>query len=167
MSKSCCWLILVLSLGLNACGVYSFSGAALPPNVETISVAYLDNSSGNGPASLSQIVTDRLREKFIRETSLSVVDAQGDLQIRGEITSYSVVLQAASAEGQDDFNKLTINLRIEFLNTLDPEDQWNQNFSMFELVSSSQDLTIVENELIESISDQLADNIFNQALVKW
>jgi hypothetical protein len=80
---------------------------------------------------------------------------------------FRINTQAAQAGDAEDFIKLEITLKVNYVNTLDPEDQWEQNFSKFELLSSNEDLASVEDEKIQAISEQLSENIFNAALAQW
>ncbi|MCD8518268.1 MAG: hypothetical protein LRY32_00555 [Flavobacterium sp.] len=43
--------------------MYSFTGANIDPNIKTLSVAYINNKSGNGPATASDILTNMLKRK--------------------------------------------------------------------------------------------------------
>ena len=80
-------LILVFSMG--GCGVYSFTGASIPPEAKTISIAYFTNVAQYVEPTLSQSLTDALRDRFLSQTSLAFTKEGGDLQLEGTITEYS------------------------------------------------------------------------------
>jgi type IV pilus biogenesis protein CpaD/CtpE len=80
-------LVVILAAGLLGCKVrYSMTGAAINPDVKTISVSYFPNRAPIVYPSLSQDVTEKLKDKFISQTSLNMISGEGDLSFEGEIT---------------------------------------------------------------------------------
>jgi len=72
-------LWMLLSLPLGGCGVYSFSGASIPPEAKTITILQIENNAPVIVPFLSQVLSDRMRDKFLAETGLRLADADGDL----------------------------------------------------------------------------------------
>ncbi|MCP6133961.1 LPS assembly lipoprotein LptE, partial [Klebsiella pneumoniae] len=70
-------------------GCYSFSGVVINPDVKTISIPNFSNASGQGPSNLQQFITEDFKDYFQRNTSLRILPQAGDLQIEGQIMSYS------------------------------------------------------------------------------
>ena len=61
-------LIVLLSIpALQSCGVYTFSGAQTG-QAKTISIAFIQNKASLVSPTLSQMFTEKLKDKFIRET---------------------------------------------------------------------------------------------------
>lgn len=158
---------LLLTITLAGCKVYSFTGASLPEDVKNFSVELFQNQANNGPASLAQIFTDRLKLKFQTEANLRLVPAEGDLQFRGSLVGYTYTSEAPVAGATSGLNKLTITVRVEYTNTKLEDDTWSENFSRYAQFSSTEDIASVEDRLIEEINRQLVDDIFQKALVKW
>lgn len=157
-----------LFVALISCKVYSFTGANVNPDIKTMSVAYIYNKSGNGPASASDIFTNLLKDKMITNTNLKMVNAGGDVQFSGDITGYNYTIQAPSGNTTSDLRRITISVTINFYNSVDTEDGFEQQqFSRFADYPVSEDLTGIEESIITEISDQLVDDIFNKAFVKW
>ncbi|MCW5907448.1 MAG: LptE family protein [Chitinophagales bacterium] len=159
--------LFVSFLLFSGCKIYSFTGASLPANVTNFSVELFQNLANNGPASLGQVFTDRLKQKMQTEANLRMVPADGDLQFRGSIVGYTYTSEAPIAGATSGLNKLTISVRVEYINTKDEKDTWAENFTRFAQFSSSEDILSVENRVIEEINRQLVDDIFQRALVKW
>jgi hypothetical protein len=156
-----------VSLALAGCKVYSFTGANVSGDIHTFSVELFQNRSNNGPASLPQVFTDRLKQKFQTEANLRQVSNDGDLQFKGAITGYTFSYDAPVAGATSGLNKLTINVQVEFVNSKDEKDKWTENFSRYAQYSSGENLSSVEDRLITDINNQLVDDIFQKALVKW
>ena len=74
---------LFLSSILFACGVYSFTGASISPEVKTISFQNFFNNSPLGPSNMSVLFNEKIKDYFERNTSLTLVEDGGDLEIDG------------------------------------------------------------------------------------
>lgn len=151
----------------NSCGIYSFTGASIPPGAKTISVGYFQNKSSLVEPTLSQTFTNTLRDMFTNQTNLQMVPKNGDLQITGEITGYSITPQAIQSNQTAALNRLTITVKVQYVNTLDHTKDFDTSFSQFKDYSSTDNFNTVKEKLIKEISNNLADNIFNKALVNW
>ena len=83
-------LLLAAALTFGACGIYSFTGTSIQPDVNTITINYFEYKALKVNPSLSNDLTEALRTRFRRSTRLEQVDLDGDLEITGEITGYDV-----------------------------------------------------------------------------
>ena len=155
------------SFGINSCKIYSFSGANIPTDIHSFSVELFQNRSGNGPVTLSQTFTDKLKYKMQTEGNLKLADSDGDLQFSGAVTGYTFTSDAPVAGATSGLNKLTITVQVKFANTKDEKDKWEQSFSRYAQYSASENVSSVEDRLINEINIQLVDDIFQRALVKW
>lgn len=162
-------LIGVLAVGLWACtGGYSFTGASIPPGAKTIAVETFPNFAPTVNPQLSQKMTDELMQMFSTQTSLSVVNGtEGDLQISGQITGYETRASALSSDDNVSMNRLTITIKVKFVNTLDPDADFEQQFSRFRDYAASQDFSSVESGLMSEIVTELCEDVFNKAVVNW
>ena len=146
---------------------YSFTGASIPAQAKTISVEYFSNQAPIVVATLSQTFTDGLRDKFASQTSLDVINRNGDLAIEGAITGYSTQPVAIQGNEQAAMNRLTITVKVKFTNKFDEKQDFEQTFSRFSDYSSGQNLVTVQEGLIEEISQGLIEDIFNKSVVNW
>ena len=159
---------LLAALLLAACsGGYSFTGASIPPGAKTISVATFPNYASTVNPQLSQKLSDDLRQMFASQTSLSVSDDEGDLRVSGEITGYDTRASALSSSDEVSMNRLTITIKVHFVNTVDPEADFDQQFSRYRDYAASQDFSSVESGLVAEIVIELCEDVFNKAVVNW
>lgn len=158
---------LVSGLFLAGCGVYSFTGASIPPEAKTISIAYFVNNAQYIEPTLSQSLTDALRDRFLAQTDLDFITVDGDLQIEGSITDYSTRPVAIQGDQTAALNRLTVTAKVKYTNTLEPSKDFETSFSRFMEYPSSQDLSVVKDDLISQINEMLVDDIFNKAVVNW
>ncbi len=160
-------IALIMLAGMQSCGVYSFTGASIDPGTETISIQRFPNNAMTVEPTLSQRFTDALRDKFSRETSLILVDKNGDLQIEGAITGYRTSPVAIQSNETAAQNRLTIKVDVTFTNTIDNSKSYQSSFSRFADYSSSENLADVQDALIDEINEILVQDIFDKAVVNW
>ena len=154
---------------LAACsGGYSFTGGDVGA-AKTVSVDFFPNYAELVQPQLSQIFTEKLRDIFIRQTPLELVERGGDLHFEGSIVEYNIkpISAQASDIGQVAQNRLTISVNVIYRNKLDESKNFEQRFSRFEDIDANADISAVEGELIEVITQQLAENILNQSIGNW
>lgn len=154
-------------LFVEGCGVYSFTGASVSPDVKSVSIQYFPNNAAIVQPALSQQFTEKLKEKFISQTSLALVENSGDLQFEGAITGYDAAPTAIQGNEAAALNRLTIRVNVKFTNTKDEKQNFETTFSRFADYDSKLTLSSVEQELISQINVQLVDDIFNKAVVNW
>lgn len=162
------YLLFALLLLIHGCKVnYSLSGASIPPDVKTITIKFFPKTAPLGPSNLSQTFTERLKEKFIGQTDLTVVDRNGDLQLEGAITGYAVTPQAIQPNETAAKNRLTITVNVKYTNTKDEKLSFESSFSRFTDYNSTVNLAAAEEGLIREVFDQVVDDIFNKAVINW
>lgn len=159
---------LALCLLLAGCsGGYSFTGASIPPGAKTIGISTFPNYASTVNPQLSQTLTDQLTQMFSSQTPLAVTTGDGDLQISGQITGYDTRASALSSSDEVSMNRLTITIRVKFVNTLNPESDFEQQFSRYRDYAASQDFSSVESGLVSEIVTELCEDIFNKSVVNW
>jgi hypothetical protein len=160
-------ILLAFVLFSTGCGVYSFTGASIPPGAKTISISYFVNNAQYVEPSLSQSLTDALRDRFLSQTDLNFVSEGGDLQIEGLISDYTTRPVAIQGNETAALNRLSVTVKVKFTNTLDPDKDFDTPFTRYEDYPSDQDLSTVKDQLISTINENLVDDIFNKAVVNW
>ena len=160
-------VILAVALAVVSCGIYSFTGTSIQPDVATITIPYVENKAVRINPSLSNDLTEALQEKFRKLTRLEQVDVDGDLELVCEITGYDVKATAITAEGQAAQNRLTVQVKVEFSNRKYPEDDVSNSFSAYEDFDATMSLDAVEGGLCETIIEKLVEDIFNATVAQW
>ena len=161
-------LVFAVALFATSCKVnYSFTGADISPNVKTIHISSFPNRASLVQPNLSNVFTETLKDRFISQTNLEMVTYDGDLSFEGEITNYTVNAQAFTGNETAAINRLTITVRVKFVNAQEPTKSFDSSFSRFADFDSNQSLNAVESELIQQISEELVTDIFNRAVANW
>ncbi len=153
---------------VQSCGIYSFTGTSIQPDVKTVTINYFEYKALKVNPSLSNQITEALKEKFTKLTRLEQVDMDGDLEIIGEVTGYDVKATAITANEQAAQNRLTVNVKITFINRKYPEDNFeNKSFSAYADFDAMQTLDAVESTLCEEIVEKLCEDMFNATVANW
>ena len=157
----------IITLFASGCGMYSFTGASIPADAKTVSISYFENKADLIEPTLSQTLTDALRDRFSSQTTLNLLERGGDLQLEGEITGYRTEPIAIQGDQTAALNRLTITVQVKYVNLFDESKNFDTSFSRYSDYSSSDDLNSVQSGLIEVINEALVDDIFNKAVVNW
>ena len=171
--KTAYWLLILSTTFLTTqCGVYSFQGTTT--NAKNISIEEFYNNTELGPANLGQTFTNKLKDYFIQNSSLSVVQSNGELQLEGIITDYKLTpIAPVSSSDPNKINsasstRLTIVVRANYVNTLDETMSFkDKTFSFYKDFSNEQNLSDIEEQLIRQIFDQISLDIFNASVANW
>lgn len=163
-------LILIPMLFLmSACTVsYSFSGSSLDyTKVKTVSIANFPNRASLVYPALAPTFTEQLKETFSSKTSLNQVPKNGDLQISGEFTGYSLSPSAINSSGSSTMTRLTVVVKVVFVNRSNESENFERSFSSYQEFSNTQTINQVQEELCETIIEELIDQIFNATVANW
>lgn len=151
---------------------YSMTGVGT--DAKTISIAEFYNNADLGPANMAQVLTNDLKNYFVRNTSLSVVAEEGELQLEGEITDLRITPIAPTATGDPtaithaSSTRLTITVRATYVNTLKEEMSFkDKNFSFYKDFDNELNVSDVEEAFIKEIFERIINDIFNASVANW
>ena len=160
-------LSLTLSLLLNSCGVYNFTGAK-PVDAKTFQVNYFQNNAPLVEPGIERTFTLELQDIIQSQTNLNLVSQGGELLYEGEIVDYRVTPMTATADQRAAQNRLTITIMVRFSNRNKEEDNFEKRFSFFYDFDANQQL--VGSQLttaLDVIFERITQDIFNESLAKW
>lgn len=152
---------------VSSCWIYSFSGTSIQPDVKTVTINYFEYKALRVNPSLSNDLTEGLKDKFRKMTRLTQVDEDGDLEITGEVSGYDVRAQAVTAQEVAAQNRLTVSVKISFMNRKYPEEDFEKSFSAYADYDSNNSLDAVEATLCEEIVEKLCEDILNATVANW
>lgn len=160
--------VILTTVVFTACKIkYSFTGASIAPNVKTFMVDFFPNRAKLVNPNLSQLFTEGLQDKLVKQTSLNLISGNGDLEFSGQITDYDVKPMNISQGDLAAQNRLTITVKVKFTNNKDHEQDWEKTFSQFEDFDSNRSLSEAEDVLVTEIIKKLTDDIFNASIANW
>ena len=167
------WLLFVVIL--SGCGVYSFSGISIDySKIKTIAIDRFYDESNGGPPNLAQQFTESIRDYYQQNTQLTLESSNADLQLTGSIVGYTFNPVAPVSSGDPNvadlagLQRLTIRVQVNYVNVVNPDQSFERSFSFYDDYNpDTQELSAVEDQLIETIFDQVIYDIFNATVANW
>jgi|694.fasta_scaffold59423_7 hypothetical protein len=166
-------VLILLSLLLQGCGIYSFGGSVLPPEAKTFSLKF-QFSVALGPPDLAEKFQQQLGDALLQRTSLRQVYTKGDLQLDGNIKKFKYEAMAptkSSEEGtgdQDAINRLTIEIQMSYMNPYNEDASFSKKiFSQYADMAASASREDEEPRLIGDVFTKLIEDIFNETVASW
>ncbi len=155
-------------LCLAGCGIYSFSGTSIRPDVKTITIEPVLNNAMKVNPSLANDLTEALKDKFKKLTSLEQVEMDGDLLLVVTVESYDVKAQGVAKDETPAQNRLTVTCRATFENVKHTEENFEKkSFAAYQDYDAEMSLDEVESTLCEDIVETLVEDIFNASVAQW
>ena len=163
------YLFLVLSIIMAGCTIsYKFNGASIDyTKVKTISIKDFPNQAPLVYPPLSQQFTEGVKDIYVRQTRLSLIRDNGDLQLEGEITGYDLTPMAVKEDAYSSKTKLTITVKVRYTNRTNADEDFEQSFSAYREFDSNVMLQDVQDQLCSEIIEELADQIYNSTVANW
>jgi hypothetical protein len=164
-----------IASSFSSCGIYSFTGASISPDVKTISIQTFFNNAPLGPPNMSISFTEKIKDYYQQNTSLSLINDEGDLQLEGSIENYTLTPVAATASqdrnGIDltSLTRITITVTVTYLNVQDETyDFSDKRFTFFkDFDQNTEDLSTNEEAFVDEIFEQIVLDIFNSSVANW
>jgi hypothetical protein len=161
--------LIITAFLLGGCSVvkYSFSGTSIQPDVKTVTINYFEYKALKVNPSLSNDLTEAMKDKFRKLTKLEQVEMDGDLELQGAVTGYEVRASAVTANEVAAQNRLTVSVSLKFINRKYPEEDFEKSFSAYSDYDSTNSLDAVEATLCEEIVEKLVEDMFNASVAQW
>ena len=161
-------ILAALALCLAGCGIYSFSGTSIRPDVHTITIEPVENNAMKVNPSLATNLSEALKDKFKKLTSLEQVEMDGDLILVVTVESYDVKAQGVAKDETPAQNRLTVTCKATFENIKHPEESFEKkSFAAYQDYDADLSLDEVEESLCDDIIETLVEDIFNASVAQW
>ena len=166
-------LVSVLSVAvciMAACTVsYKFIGASINyDKVKTISFENFPNRSAAvvwGP--MESMFNTALQDIYMQQTRLKQVRQGGDLELSGEITNYDAYNKGVGSDGYSTMAELRMTVNVRFVNNTNHAEDFEQQFSASREYNASQQLSSVQEDLVNQMIDEIVEQIFNATVANW
>jgi len=158
--------ILLVSFLFSGCGIYSFYGTD-DSGAKTFSVDMFDVKAPQANPLIGQSFTETLRDLIQQQSSVQLVEEKAELKFEGSIINYNT--QPISVQGDETASqsRLTIGVNVKYENTIEKDKSFERSFSWYADFDSQEDFLTIEQSLIEVISEQLTQDIYNASLGNW
>ena len=92
---------------------------------------------------------------------------KGEVNIEGLISSYNVMPLAIQGNDNASQNRLTISVQFSIFVSEPKEDIINLTATRFADFNASTNLSSVESQLVDEISEQIVQDVINKLLSNW
>ena len=148
--------------------------AGIATSAQTISITEFYNNTELGQANMGQTFTNMLKNYIIQNSSIAVVQEEGELQMEGEITDFRLTPIAPTATGDPNninpasSTRLTITVKASYVNTVDETMSFkDRTFSFYKDFPNDQNFTDVEEQYTKQIFERIVNDIFNASVANW
>ena len=163
------WMLVAIMM--TACSIsYQFNGSSIDyTKVKTIAVETFPNRSvGFVWGRMESMFNTALQDIYLQQTRLQQVKRGGDLQISGEITNYDAYNKGVGSDGYSTMAELRMTVRVNFVNTVNPQENFeSRQFSSSREYDATQQLSAVQDELVNQMIKDIVDQIFNATVANW
>lgn len=147
---------------------FSFNGSSIDyEKIKTITIEPFPIRSSYVWGPMASMFNNELTDIYAKSTRLQQVRRNGDLQLSGEITDYSQMNQAVGADGYSAQVSLRMTVNVKFTNTKDPKQDFERSFSATTQYDSTQQLSAVQEGLVQEMCENIVDQIFNATVANW
>ena len=151
---------------VQSCGIYSFSGVNIQPDVKTYTVLPFTNQASLVVPGFAEEFRLALTDKIRQMSNLNYSD-DGDLVYAGTITRYDVSPTSSTGDQQAAMNRLTVQVKIEFTSKKHPDDNFSRTYSYYYDFPADKLVEDIKSEAHQVIMEQITQDIFNDTLAKW
>lgn len=162
-------VVCVCLLIATACSIsYKFNGASIDyTKVKSIMISDFTNQASYVNPTLAPEFTEALKDIYIRQTRLEQVKSNGDLALEGEVTGYDFTPMAVKEDALASQTRLTITVRVRYMNNTNPDEDFEQSFSAYREFDSNLMVQQVESSLCEEIIEEIVDQVYNATVANW
>lgn len=155
-------------LSLAGCGYYSFTGATIPTHLNTIAIPLVIDNSINTIPSLGDELTERLVNRFVRQTRLSLApnEDEADAVLTVEIQRYNNAPSSISGDERAARNRVTISVSVVYQDQAEEKELLRRTFSNFEEYDPLLGIEEEANAALAAL-ENVADDIFTAATSNW
>ncbi len=168
MKRVFVYAVLAVVLAASCTVSYKFNGASIDySKVKTIAIADFPN---NAPLVYDMMMTqfnEELKDIFAKQTRLSQVRVNGDLNIEGEITDYALTPLSVGSDALAAETRLTMTVNVRFTNNTNHDEDFETKFSANRTFQNTQTLNDVQEQLVGEMIEEIVDQIYNATVANW
>lgn len=160
---------LFLLFHFSGCVRYSFTGTSIPENVNSIFIPFFADQSSSGIGDLSDRLNETIINRFINQTRLRSANSRGDADavLEGSIVSYRNRPFSITGNEEADQNEVTITVRATYQYTEEDKPEWTNSYTGKATYDPNEDPIEGETNAAQEAIQQIANNMFNDAVSGW
>ena len=114
-------------------------------------------------------MTEKIKDGVQNNTRLSLATklTDAEVQIEGEILNYQVSPIAIQNGDNASKNRLSLTVQFTINSTKPTEEKLTLTSSRFEDFEATTNLSSIENQLLENITEQIIQDLINKLMSNW
>lgn len=164
-------MLILTVVGLSGCAgcPYSFTGASVPPHINTVAIPMFDDQSGFGDPQLREILTDQVTQRFERDGNLRIAERNNaDSILEGIITR--VTDEISVVEGRADrasVQRVTISVQITWQDVVERKVIFENTVSNWGEYDVGAAGPAQRQEGINEAVEKLSEDILIATIARW
>ena len=169
MTKRLVILSLISIVLASSCAIsYKFNGASIDySKVRSIAVVDFTNQATLVYPPMVTSFNEAGEDAYTKQTRLALLKRNGDLQLEGEITGYTLTPLSIGSDSYAAETRLTMTVRVRFTNNTNTEENFERTFSANRTFPSTSTLESVQDQLVTEMIDEIVDNVYNATVANW
>ena len=154
-------LVALLMFGLIAgCGLYSFSGSNLPPNIKTVSIPLFENQASE--FGVDQQLTNSLIAAVNRDNTLKIGNPRSsDSVLRGTILAFEERAGQYNRNETASTFRIYITIKVQFEDVNKKNTIWEETWTQWGEYDSNR------NDGISQAVEKLSTEVMNRLVSSW
>ncbi|MBK5721524.1 hypothetical protein JGH11_11635 [Dysgonomonas sp. Marseille-P4677] len=162
-------LLILFATLMTTCTVsYKFNGASInyaeTPDIE---IRDFQNQALLVYPPLAQVFNERMKDVFTRNTKLKFTSVNPSLEIEGEIVRYDIAPLSVREDNLASQTRLTMGVKMRFRNNKNPAEDKEETITAYRDFDSNLMLTDVQESLVDELTKDIVDQIFNATMSNW
>ena len=147
---------------------YKFNGTIIDYNIiKSISIEDFTNQAAMVYAPLTNVLNEKLKDTYTRQTRLNLIDRNADLELSGEVTGYDITPMSVNANSLAAETRLTLRVNVRYTNNTNHDEDFERSYTAYRNFDSNLLLTDVQDQLIEELVEEICDHIYNDTVANW
>lgn len=147
---------------------YKFNGTVIDYNIiKSISIDDFTNQAAMVYAPLTNVLNEKLKDTYTRQTRLNLIDRNADLELSGEVTGYDITPMSVNANSLAAETRLTLRVNVRYTNNTNHDEDFERSYTAYRNFDSNLLLTDVQDQLIEELVEEICDHIYNDTVANW
>lgn len=162
-------ILAVIALFSTGCISYGFTGTSIPQGVNSLFIPFFANQTSSAVPDLTDRLNNVLIERFINQSSLTLSNnrTNADAVLEGSIIRYSNEPFSITGENQAEQNEVIIVVEATFRYPEKGKEVYSKRFSGSATYNPSENPIEGETNAAQEALEQIANNMFNDAVSGW
>ena len=141
----------------------------MPEEWKFFQLQTLQNNAATCPISYAATLSEAVKDGIQNNTRLGLATKLSDAQVQlsGEITSYTVNPIAIQNGDNAAKNRLTVTIQFKLITTAPKEEESKFTVTRFADFDASTNFSSVETQLLSTINEQVIQDVINKLMSNW